>query len=164
METYDIEGLYGRIMDENAALRVITSHYIPLNVWLIRYLGLDAALFLSAVYEELLYLKEKGKAKLYDSQVRFSTRKAKLKTGLGETRQRKALEVLESHHLLSTYKEGWIPTYRNIVINFQQFPDFETKLNEFISKETEKSKKTKEEFEQKMKDIHEEVVNKKIGK
>lgn len=39
METYDIEGLYGRIMDENAALRVITSHYIPLNVWLIRYLG-----------------------------------------------------------------------------------------------------------------------------
>ena len=154
MDIYQIENYKFRaeqMRDQNLAVGLLTSHYIPVNIWLIRYLGLDAALFLSAVFEELFYLKEIGKATYYVSDVKFSVRKAQMKTGLGETRQRKAIKVLESHNLLKAYNTGWVPSYRNISFNFSGFRAFENELNNFINKETTKSKKTKEEFEKKMK-------------
>ena len=150
-----------KMEDQNLAVGLLTSHYIPVNIWLIRYLGLDAALFLSAVFEELFYLKEIGKATYYGSDVKFSVRKAQMRTGLGETRQRKAIKVLESHNLLKAYNTGWVPKYRNISFNFSGFRAFENELNNFINKETTKSKKSKEEFEKKMKVIHDDYVNKK---
>lgn len=165
MDIYQIENYKFRaeqMRDQNLAVGLLTSHYIPVNIWLIRYLGLDAALFLSAVFEELFYLKEIGKATYYVSDVKFSVRKAQMKTGLGETRQRKAIKVLESHNLLKAYNTGWVPSYRNISFNFSGFRAFENELNNFINKETTKSKKTKEEFEKKMKVIHDDYVNKKI--
>ena len=52
--------------DEALAAEVITSDFIPVNMWMVKYLGLDATLFLSAAYEELLYLRSKGKARTAD--------------------------------------------------------------------------------------------------
>ena len=167
MEKHQIQQFYlyaEHIKQESTALRVMTSHYIPVNTWLIRYLGLDAALFLSAAYEELFYLKEIGKIKQFENDVRFSIRKAQMKTGLGEARQRKAIKVLESHNLLRVYNDGWIPTYRTIKFLFSNFVKFENELNDFINKETIKNKKEKEKFNKKMKDIHDGCVNKKIEK
>ena len=165
MEKHQIEAFYRMVTkweNESAALRVITTHYIPVNTWLIKYLGLDAALFLSAAYEELFYLRQIGKVKDDDFAVKFSVRKAQMKTGLGEARQRKAIDVLKSHGLIGTYNTGWVPSYRNIAFNFAVFKSFEQELNDFINKETIKNKKIKEEFDKKMKDVHDDCVNKKI--
>lgn len=165
MEKHQIEAFHRMVTkweNESATLRVITTHYIPVNTWLIKYLGLDAALFLSAAYEELFYLRQIGKVKDDDFAVKFSVRKAQMKTGLGEARQRKAIDVLKSHGLIGTYNTGWVPSYRNIAFNFAVFKSFEKELNDFISKETIKNKKIKEEFDKKMKDVHDDCVNKKI--
>lgn len=165
MEKHQIEAFHRMVTkweNESATLRVITTHYIPVNTWLIKYLGLDAALFLSAAYEELFYLRQIGKVKDDDFAVKFSVRKAQMKTGLGEARQRKAIDVLKSHGLIGTYNTGWVPSYRNIAFNFAVFKSFEQELNDFISKETIKNKKIKEEFDKKMKDVHDDCVNKKI--
>ena len=67
--------------EEAKAAELITTSFIPVNMWLVRMIGLDATLFLSSAYEELLFLRKKKKVKSRDT-IEMSVKKMQLKTGL----------------------------------------------------------------------------------
>ena len=142
--------------DEALAAEVITSDFIPVNMWMVKYLGLDATLFLSAAYEELLYLRSKGKARTADSLF-FSKRKAQQKTGLGEKRQKKAIEILANHNLINCRVENGIPNRRLITFSFGNFQSFKNELDDFILEDIISTKKERGIFNDKMKHIREAV-------
>ena len=138
--------------DEAKAAEVITSDFIPVNMWMIKYLGLDATLFLSAAYEEFLYLRTKNKT-YYKNSLIFSRRKAQQKTGLGEDRQKKAIETLSKQGLLYCRVEDGIPKKRVITFSFNSFHVFKNRLDQFIKSEIETTKNNREKFNDKMQHI-----------
>ena len=78
--------------------RMINSNILPLNMNLIKYLGLDAALFLSAAYEEVMFFRSLGKEPT--EWISLTKNKIKSKTGLGAARQQSAIEVLRNKNLI----------------------------------------------------------------
>lgn len=157
MDMYDIDGVERAAQEwrnEAKAAEIITSNFIPVNMWMIKFLGLDATLFLSAAYEEFLFLRSKHK--IYDSHsIFFSKRKAQQKTGLGEDRQKKAIEVLTKHDLLLCGVINDIPKKRIISFKFKSFYAFGDELSEFIKSEIETTKHERERFNEKMNHIRE---------
>ena len=135
--------------DEALAAEVITSDFIPVNMWMVKYLGLDATLFLSAAYEELLYLRSKGKIRMGDSLF-FSKRKAQQKTGLGENRQKKAIEILANHHLITCRVDNGIPNRRVVTFSFGNFKSFKDELDDFICEDINSTIKERGIFNDKM--------------
>ena len=116
---------------EAKATEVITANFIPVNMWMVRYLGIDATLFLSAAYEEFLFLESKGKT-YSDNSIVFTYNKAQFKIGLGKDRQKKAIEILKKHELIDCIIKNGIPKTRIISFNFSAFKAFDDKLSKFI--------------------------------
>ena len=86
---------------ENEAKYILEleGNYIPLNIWSIKLLGLDAALMLATLYEEHLYQRSKGNS----GHFKCSIRTIKRRIGLSEGRQRKAIQVLVKRGLIENY-------------------------------------------------------------
>ena len=106
-----------RLDDEVSFAELITSDFIPLNIWLVKYLGLDAALFLSAAYEEVMFFRSLGKEPT--EWISLTKNKIKSKTGLGAARQKSAIEVLEEHHLIEVKTMNTVPKIRKIKFIFK---------------------------------------------
>lgn len=86
---------------ENEAKYILEleENYIPLNIWSIKLLGLDAALMLAALYEDHLYQRSKGNSDHFKCSINMIKRRI----GLSESRQRKAIQVLIKHGLIQNY-------------------------------------------------------------
>ena len=133
-----------QLKNEVEYANLITSSFIPLNMWLVRFLGLDAALFLSAAYEEVIYLRTRLKE--VSGHFALTKKKVQSKTGLGSARQKSAIEVLEKHNLIDVIVRPGVPKVREIRINYKEIHNFNEKLNEFIELELKKTKEKREEF------------------
>lgn len=137
---------------------LITSSFIPLNMWLVRYLGLDAALFLSAAYEEVIYLRNKGKE--VSGHFALTKKKIQSKTGLGAARQKSAIEVLKKHNLIDVCIRNEVPKVREVKINYKEIHTFNEKLNEFVELELKTTKEKKEEFRTRLQNVRREMRKK----
>ena len=151
-DLYEIRNQAKRWSDEAKAANLLTANAIPLNLWLVKYMGLDATLFLSAAYEEFVFLRKKNKLYTWNS-IALSNRKIKQKTGLGETRQKKAVEVLEKNGVLRVAINNGIPKKRIVYFDFGMFEYLTNRLDGFIRRDIEKTKKEREIFNEKIETI-----------
>jgi len=95
------------ILTPNTEDRLLDS-CIPVNIWIIRILGLDAALMLGKLINQYNYLISIGR--LYDTFT-LSTSSAQKYTGLGKTRQKKAIKALCDYGIID-YSVGGLPSKR----------------------------------------------------
>ena len=128
--------------------RMINSNILPLNMNLIKYLGLDAALFLSAAYEEVMFFRSLGKEPT--EWISLTKNKIKSKTGLGAARQKSAIEVLEEHHLIEVKTMNTVPKIRKIKFNYNIITTFQRDLNSFLDDNLIKKRESQDEFKKKM--------------
>lgn len=147
-----------KVENELAASNVVAYNFIPLNPWLVKFIGFDAAALLSTVYEKYTYLSQKGKVK--SDSITLSINDVKLVTGMGEDRQKKAIAVLKSLGLLDCSYSGLIPKRRVLTIIFNRFKAFEKDLKDFMDLEITKSAKAKDIFRENMDHIKDEWIDK----
>ena len=94
-----------------------TDGYIPVNKYLIKLLGLNAAVLIGELCREYNYWADNGDL-VEDSF--FSTREnIKNNTGLTDYAQREALEVLNRYNIVSVVKRG-IPATNYYMIDFDE--------------------------------------------
>ena len=137
-----------KLKNEVEFSRMINSNILPLNMNLIKYLGLDAALFLSAAYEEVMFFRSLGKEPT--EWISLTKNKIKSKTGLGAARQKSAIEVLEEHHLIEVKTMNTVPKIRKIKFNYNIITTFQRDLNSFLDDNLIKKRESQDEFKKKM--------------
>lgn len=101
-----------QLSEEERFTTYINEVYIPLNIWSIKVLGLDAAVMLAALYDEYIFREKR--------QFKFTVTQMTNLLGFGATRQRKAIEVLVDRNLIKCeiVKERWDRGYRAFELNF----------------------------------------------
>ena len=119
-----------KLKNEVEFSRMINSNILPLNMNLIKYLGLDAALFLSAAYEEVMFFRSLGKEPT--EWISLTKNKIKSKTGLGAARQQSAIEVLKNKNLIEVRNTEFVPKVRQIKFNYKIITTFQRDLNSFL--------------------------------
>lgn len=137
-----------RLKNEVEFSRMINSNILPLNMNLIKYLGLDAALFLSAAYEEVMFFRSLGKEPT--EWISLTKSKIKSKTGLGAARQQSAIEVLRNKNLIEVRNAGCVPKVRQIKFNYNIITTFQRDLNSFLDDNLIKKRESQDEFKKKM--------------
>ena len=137
-----------RFDDEVKFSNLITSDFIPLNIWLVRYLGLDATLFLSAAYEEVMFFRSLGKEPT--EWISLTKSKIKSKTGLGAARQQSAIEVLKNKNLIEVRNTEFVPKVRQIKFNYSEVNFLIEELEVFKFKESELKRKKRRELQEKL--------------
>ena len=137
-----------RLDDEVSFAELITSDFIPLNIWLVKYLGLDAALFLSAAYEEVMFFRSLGKEPT--EWISLTKNKIKSKTGLGAARQQSAIEVLKNKNLIEVRNTEFVPKVRQIKFNYSEIGNLNEALEDFKYEESDQKYKKRKEFQEKL--------------
>ena len=76
--------------------KLMSENYYPVNITMVKYLGIEPALFFSAAYEQMDFMR--ADLNKYNT---FSVKTASEKTGLSSVKQKKAIEVLKQHNLIA---------------------------------------------------------------
>ena len=90
--------------------KVIGYNFIPVNPWLGRLIGFDAALMLGIIYEKSAYSKHTSG--VLEHEIPMSINYVKQITGMGEERQKKAIDILIGHGLIEYWTKGAFPKRR----------------------------------------------------
>ena len=143
-----------RAEDELITSKVVGYNFIPVNPWVGRFIGFDAALMLGVIYEKSAYLKHTSN--FLKRGIPMSINYVKEITGMGEERQKKAIKVLQEHGLIEYWTRGSFPKRRFFSIKTGKYKEFNEKLTVFIEAEVKKSKELKETFRKDMRHLNEE--------
>ena len=146
--------------DELITSKVVGYNFIPVNPWLGRFIGFDAALMLGVIYEKSAYLKHTSN--FLKRGIPMSINYVKEITGMGEERQKKAIKVLQEHGLIEYWTRGSFPKRRFFSIKTGKYKEFNEKLTVFIEAEVKKSKELKESYRKNMNHLREEWLDKRI--
>ena len=138
--------------------KVIGYNFIPVNPWLGRLIGFDAALMLGIIYEKSAYSKHTSGVLKYD--IPMSINYVKQITGMGEERQKKAINVLIEYGLIEYWTKGAFPKRRFFSIRTGKYKEFNAILSAFIESEINKSKTLKESYRKNMNHLREEWLEK----
>ncbi|MBE6142399.1 MAG: hypothetical protein E7177_00225 [Erysipelotrichaceae bacterium] len=158
MEVFNLKIELERAEEELIASKMITFNYIPVNPWLGRFIGFDAALMLGVIFEKAAYLKKvSGNIK---EDISMSINYVKQITGMGEERQKKAINVLKEHDLIECWNRGSFPKRRHFSIKVGKYKEFNEKLKVFIESEADKKDSIKESFRKNMKHLREDWLEK----
>lgn len=158
MEVFNLKIELERAEEELIASKMITFNYIPVNPWLGRFIGFDAALMLGVIFEKAAYLKKvSGNIK---EDISMSINYVKQITGMGEERQKKAINVLKEHGLIDCWNRGSFPKRRHFSIKVGKYKEFNEKLKVFIESEADKKDSIKESFRKNMKHLREDWLEK----
>ena len=144
--------------DELITSKVVGYNFIPVNPWLGRFIGFDAALMLGVIYEKSAHLKHTSN--FLKRGIPMSINYVKEITGMGEERQKKAIKVLQEHGLIEYWTWGSIPKRRFFSIKTGKYKEFNEKLTVFIEAEVKKSKELKESYRKNMNHLREEWIDK----
>ena len=147
-----------RAEDELITSKVVGYNFIPVNPWLGRFIGFDAALMLGVIYEKSAYLKHTSN--FLKRGIPMTINYVKEITGMGEERQKKAIKVLQEHGLIEYWTRGSFPKRRFFSIKTGKYKEFNEKLTTFIEAEVKKSKEFKETFRKDMRHLNEEWLEK----
>ena len=147
-----------RAEDELITSKVVGYNFIPVNPWLGRFIGFDAALMLGVIYEKSAYLKHTSN--FLKRGIPMSINYVKEITGMGEERQKKAIKVLQEHGLIEYWTRGSFPKRRFFSIKTGKYKEFNEKLTVFIETEVKKSKELKESYRKNMNHLREEWIDK----
>ena len=124
---------------------IMTENYYPVNITMVKYLGIEATLFFSAYYEQMEFMH--ADLTKYNT---FSVRMAMERTGLSALKQKKAIEVLKSHNLIETYVQPGYPKVRKIKCNLVHVEYLRKKLEEFEFADYRKTSLAKVQFKEKI--------------
>ena len=124
---------------------MMAENYYPVNITMVKYLGIEAALFFSALYEEMDFMR--ADLTKYNT---FSIRTAREKTGLTATKQKKAIEVLEQYGLIDVCIQQGYPKVRKISFNLSELGNFKNELENFRFKNYLEKEQAKHEFKRKV--------------
>lgn len=147
-----------RAEDELITSKVVGYNFIPVNPWVGRFIGFDAALMLGVIYEKSAHLKHTSN--FLKRGIPMSINYVKEITGMGEERQKKAIKVLQEHGLIEYWTRGSFPKRRFFSIKTGKYKEFNEKLTVFIETEVKKSKELKESYRKNMNHLREEWVDK----
>ena len=135
---------------------MMTENYYPVNITMVKYLGIEAALFFSALYEEMDFMK----ADLSNYNT-FSIRTAREKTGLPPAKQKKAIAILQLHKLIETRIIHGFPSSRKIRFKLETIKEFKDELANFRRKKHHETGEAKREFKEKIKKSKQDYCEKK---
>lgn len=124
---------------------MMAENYYPVNITMVKYLGIEAALFFSALYEQMDFMR--ADLNKYNT---FSIRTAREKTGLTPAKQKKAIEVLERHGLIDVCIQSGYPKVRKISFNLSEIESFKNELEDFRFKSYLEKEQAKYEFKRKV--------------
>ena len=125
--------------------KLMSENYYPVNITMVKYLGIDAALFFSAAYEQMDFMR--ADLNRYNT---FSVKTASEKTGLSSVKQKKAIEVLKQHNLIDVCITPGYPKVRKISFNLSEIEIFKKELEDFKFKSHLEKEQAKYEFKQKV--------------
>ena len=86
MKVFNLKIELEKAEEELIASKMITFNYIPVNPWLGRFIGFDAALMLGLIFEKAAYLKQVSGN--FKEDISMSINYVKQITGMGEERQK----------------------------------------------------------------------------
>ena len=135
---------------------MMAENYYPVNITMVKYLGIEAALFFSALYEEMDFMR----ADLLKYNT-FSIRTAREKTGLTPAKQKKAIEVLKRLGLIDVYIQPGYPKVRKIKFNLSLICEFYEELKDFRCRTFLETDEAKRKFKEKVRENKEEYLIKK---
>ena len=125
--------------------KLMSENYYPVNITMVKYLGIDAALFFSAAYEQMDFMR--ADLNKYNT---FSVKTASEKTGLSSVKQKKAIEVLKHHNLINVCITPGYPKVRKISFNLSEIESFKNELEDFRFKSHLEKEQAKNEFKRKV--------------
>ena len=147
-----------RAEDELITSKVVGYNFIPVNPWLGRFIGFDAALMLGVIYDKSAYLSHTSN--FLKRGIPMSINYVKEITGMGEERQKKAINVLIEYGLIEYWTKGAFPKRRFFSIRTGKYKEFNAILSAFIESEINKSKTLKESYRKNMNHLREEWLEK----
>ena len=158
MKVFNLKIELEKAEEELIASKMITFNYIPVNPWLCRFIGFDAALMLGLIFEKAAYSKQvSGNLK---EDISMSINYVKQITGMGEERQKKAINVLKEHGLIECWNRGSFPKRRHFCIKVGKYKEFNEKLTVFIESKLDKKNSIKESFRRDMTHLRNEWLDK----
>ena len=125
--------------------KLMSENYYPVNIAMVKYLGIEPALFFSAAYEQMEFM---GADLSKDNTL--SVRTISEKTGLSSVKQKKAIEVLKQHKLIDVYIRPGYPKVRKISFNLLEIENLKKELENFRIQKYTEQELAKYEFKRKV--------------